>query len=276
MGEGSTYVLALPWHLYEPYPWTQQRVVASPAGQYFERPVLASPDPEKPGVTSPLADPRAAYLEYLFRHGGSLSRFGNLVAPLGVRYVLLSKVNDWEDYTWLSRQRDLRLVREWSDGALYENVHAVSLAYEVARVVAVRDWQQVIDLADDVDLTRTAVVTDRSATTTGHADRSRALALHKDDPATYRFARARSPTDPPILFAKPFDTRWRLNEAKPISAVGGVNLFHRRGADESIDYERWTLVRAGYALQIVVIALWICAAGWLRRRSHRTACRPDE
>ena len=50
---------------------------------------------------------------------------GRSLAPLGVRYILLSKT--WEEYSYIYDQSDLELVLEGDTVALFRNTHPVSL-----------------------------------------------------------------------------------------------------------------------------------------------------
>ena len=104
MGNGPGKVLALPGDQYLSFPWTQQRAVASPVQSFFERDVLIDGRLRLGGLESQTADPRTRYLRFIADHGSRTTRMGNLVAPLGVQYVLLVKTGDWARYSWLEDQ----------------------------------------------------------------------------------------------------------------------------------------------------------------------------
>ena len=157
MGNGPGKVLALPGDQYLSFPWTQQRAVASPVGSFFERDVLIDGRLRLGGLESQTADPRTRYLRFIADHGSRTTRLGNLVAPLGVQYVLLVKTGDWARYSWLEDQTDLRLVRSWPDLELFENVEPVSSAYAPQRLVTVQDWGEIVGLAQRARLSELAV-----------------------------------------------------------------------------------------------------------------------
>ncbi len=121
MGAGDGAVLALPWHRYLRFPFTQDRVVASPFLSAFARPVIVSDDPELEATAS-APDERAARAGALLPLGAAGDRFGELLLPLEVRYIVLAKVQDWRVYEWLYEQEDLELVAEWDDLVLFRNV----------------------------------------------------------------------------------------------------------------------------------------------------------
>ncbi|MEV6601510.1 hypothetical protein AB0M36_32355 [Actinoplanes sp. NPDC051346] len=109
MGDGDEAVLFLPWHLYQPFGFTDSRTVATPAAAFFRRPVLSSDAVELGPVQTNSVSRRMAYVQRLVAAGGA-GDFGRMVAPLGVRYVVLARDREAEDYAWLDKQRNLRRV----------------------------------------------------------------------------------------------------------------------------------------------------------------------
>ena len=107
MGDGPGQVLFLPWHLYLAFPFTDGRVIANPAPTSFRRSVISGDNVEAVGIQTTSASPRSAFLERLFAQGPRTHDFGSLVAPLGVKYVVLAKTADWRSYSWVSAQPDL-------------------------------------------------------------------------------------------------------------------------------------------------------------------------
>jgi hypothetical protein len=118
----SGKLLFLPWHLYEPLPFTQDRIVANPASSYFTMPTLVSTSASlgKRNAT-PATDPRTNYVAHLLDDPLRLHHFGHLVAPLGVHYIALAKVADAWLYRFLARQNDLRRIFDTRSLALYRN-----------------------------------------------------------------------------------------------------------------------------------------------------------
>jgi hypothetical protein len=121
VGEGPGSVLVLPWTQYVPFAWTQHRQVANPMASLFHRDTVVSGDPGLDGVPSRSAGVRETRIDVLLARASRVDDFGRLAAPLGIRFVALNKVDDWRTYAWLRHQRDLRLVHEWPDLALFES-----------------------------------------------------------------------------------------------------------------------------------------------------------
>ena len=117
-GEGR--LLFLPWWLYEDWPFTEGRIVASPAPSFFSgREVLVGRDI---GLDLPPAsvDPFSYYVDDVLDVDG-LRDFGRRVAPLDVRYVAWTEEAEPADLQLLGRQRDLERVYRADDLVLFEN-----------------------------------------------------------------------------------------------------------------------------------------------------------
>lgn len=118
MGTGDEAVLFLPWHEYQPFAFSGSRTVATPAAAFFRRPVLSSDAVELGPVRTNSVSLRMAYVQRLVAAGGA-GGFGRLVAPLGVRYVALTRNRETAAYAWLDRQGDLTPLLRAPDFALY-------------------------------------------------------------------------------------------------------------------------------------------------------------
>lgn len=129
MGNGPGQVLFLPWHLYLAFPFTAGRVVASPAPTSFRRSVISGDNLEAGGVESTSTSPRSAYLQRLYAEGPGLSNFGRLVAPLGVKYVVLAETVDWRSYYWLKLQTDLIPVLNSGGLEIWRNAAYTGVGY---------------------------------------------------------------------------------------------------------------------------------------------------
>lgn len=284
MGEGPEKLLALPWHLYVAFPWTQGRVVANPMASYFRRGVIVGDNIELGPLRSQSADPRSRYLEFLHANGRSVRRFGNLVAPLGVRYVLLAKVGDWRKYLWLYEQEDLRLVREWSDLALFENREPALQVYAPAGAVEVENWGQLPSLAEGVRLTDLAVGVRhprpgplRPAPPVPAAGSGEPVEARRQSAVRHELEEA--PAGPLVVLAEPYHRGWAYRGVRAAPNLGVTNLFDLRtdpGRERppgTIEFLGWRRAAAGYATSLVALLAVACrlALGGRALRSRRDA-----
>jgi hypothetical protein len=120
MGEGPGLVVALPWHRYLPLPWTQDRVVSNPMVSAFRRDVVVSGDPEFGGLPAEGRDPLADRVGAVLDRGTRGQHVAGDLLRLGVRYLVLEKVGDWENFAWLFDQDGIAAVHRWNDLVLFQ------------------------------------------------------------------------------------------------------------------------------------------------------------
>jgi hypothetical protein len=135
VGSGpQSAVLFLPWHLYLAFPFTDARVIANPANDFFRRPVISGDNVELPNVADESPARRSAYLVEEManaRTGGTA--FGSRLAPLGVGYVVLAKTADWPGYDWLNRQQSLVKVLDTAAITVWQVTATDPLTQRVSR-----------------------------------------------------------------------------------------------------------------------------------------------
>jgi len=104
-------ILVLPPFLYSTYNWTNsyQKTLAAPAAKFFSKPVIVEASMMMPHVYSDIKDPRGAYLAYLFEKRQYINDTAELLLPLNVRYILLTKGAwagvDSDYYLWLFKRK---------------------------------------------------------------------------------------------------------------------------------------------------------------------------
>lgn len=119
LGPGA--VLVFPWRLYAVWSFSGGRIVANPAGSFFTREVIASRSSGLQGNRDGAGDPAQTLIDGVLAHPGRTHDLGHLIAPLGVRYVLVLHEADFWHYGFVRHQSDLRLVYRSSRLALYES-----------------------------------------------------------------------------------------------------------------------------------------------------------
>lgn len=262
MGEGPEKALALPWHLYMSFPWTQDRLVANPLSSYFHRETIVGDNIEVGDIETQSTNPRSKYIEDVMARWLGTKNFGNLVAPMGVRYILLAKEDDWMDYRWLEQQEDIRLVREWEDLRLYENMVAAPTAYSTDRKITFRNMDELVAAAAVIRLTDYAIEIDPSATSPPDLSPANAgpLRVKKHSPVDYELLG--SGKGRYTVFTEPFDAEWAIGEERASANLGATNFFEiapREGM--RIKFLRWRLMLVGYSISgatlLAILVYWI-------------------
>jgi hypothetical protein len=282
MGTGDQPVLALPWHLYLDFSWTQGRTVVNPMASYFRRPVISGDNIEAGDIDTESSDPRSSYLEYLFSVGSETTHLGRLLAPLGIRYVLLAKTDDWKDYSFMDTQSDIRAVRNWGDLTLFENTEPAPLASAPTATVTVDTWGDVVGLAQETSLTDYYIVVRNPGP---GPIREQALGAPAPSSAPPEVT-VQSPVQATVhtttasqrlVVAEPFDSSWSASgqpASEELGALVGFNDVPAGAVD--VTYGRWPVVRDAYiASGAVVLLLSALMAAPVARRRRRPPAHPE-
>ncbi|MHB1209391.1 MAG: hypothetical protein ACYC1I_06745 [Acidimicrobiales bacterium] len=260
MGQGAGNILYVPWHLYMAYSFTNNRVVANVGATSFSRNVISADNVESGGVATQSTSPRSAYLQQLFANGTDLKEFGALVAPLGVKYVVLAKTVDWRSYNWLNAQSDLRLVFNSDSLEVWKNSAYYGVGTRTSKLKEVSSFAELLALAKSHELGTAVVLRTGAAIPTlsrGNEPKSsvplgtlaRRPAVQILSPVAYRVH-----PGPPgwISVDAPFQRGWTLNGRKATSSAEGTILVHTDGRGGVLVFNPWRMARLGYEISIGV------------------------
>lgn len=278
--DGQGKILFLPWHQYLSFPFTG-RIIANPANSFFARDVIQGDNVELPGLRSASSLTRSAYLEFLYSRGDQLCAFGRLVEPAGVEYVVVAKTLDWGGFRWLERQPDLELVLDRPEITVFRNLAYRGLGRRVTETRSVRDWGELVDIANVGQLGDEAVVAQRQAPgkiepRSGECQRTPPVSatlsqidVRRRSPVRYTVAGGPSGY---VTLAEPFNRSWALDGNAAVELAGGLTAFPSPPGSAVIRFRHWDRVRLGYALSVATfIAVWL--AGRPFRRSNHVGSR---
>ena len=119
-GNDDFNVLFLPWHQAMHFTWATG-VINNPADVFFSKPVIRGDNIELLEVYSESTNPVSRYIEAALKDEGKNRNFGELLSPLGIKYVILAKEVDWEGYHFLKEQPDLTIVKDTPHLILFLN-----------------------------------------------------------------------------------------------------------------------------------------------------------
>ena len=113
-------VLFLPWHLYMSFDFSG-RIIANPAANFFDRPIVSSDDPEVAGVAPQTRNATRERIQQAILPAAARGEpVTTQLRALGVGYVLLDKDLNWRDYAWLDHQSGVQLVHQTTSLKLYK------------------------------------------------------------------------------------------------------------------------------------------------------------
>ncbi|MDA8391764.1 MAG: hypothetical protein M0Z87_02985 [Actinomycetota bacterium] len=271
MGRGQGRVLVLPWHQYLSFPYTANRVIANPAAGLLTRPVISGDNVQLPGLPTTSTSPRSAFLTYVFAHGGQVRHFGALLAPLGVRYVLVEKTIDWRSYSWLAHQADLTRVLDTRSVALYRNDVASPPGEIVRSAVHAPRWSSL--LANQGQVAHVALLSPSYRARRGAAvgtlapsssPRSDLETAKRTSPVTYSV-----PPAPPgswVQLSEPYTRGWVLDGHAAVPLAEGNLGWPAPARGGTAVFRPWHLARLGYLVSVATTAALVAAVVWDRRR----------
>lgn len=108
-------VLFLPWHMYAPYSFTGERIIANPADVFFEVPVIISDDPEFAGVKPNQHNQTTQQIMELLHNRREVR---DTLKANDIQYVVLAKEQAWREYRFLADE--LGTIYEDEKLILYE------------------------------------------------------------------------------------------------------------------------------------------------------------
>ena len=114
--------LFLPWHEYMRYSFieNENKIVASPAPSFFSVPVVASQDPEIPGIAPPNTPDQVAVSALV--SAGAKGNWSSVLASRGIKYVLVAKELDWGSYNYLDNEPGFVKAADFGTILLYRNI----------------------------------------------------------------------------------------------------------------------------------------------------------
>lgn len=119
--EQNFNVLFLPWHQYIGFNFTG-RVVANPAEKFFDKPIIQGDNMEFGAIYSQTNNPTSKYIEEnLVLNKGPVIELGQKLKKLDIKYIILAKEADWENYKFLNIQKDLKRIKESENLIIYKN-----------------------------------------------------------------------------------------------------------------------------------------------------------
>jgi len=115
-------VLFFPWHQYMLFSFTNGKVIANPAPNFFDKPVIAGDNMELAEIYTQSRRPISKFIENeILAKREIISNLGQVLKPLGIKYVILVKQEDWQTYGFLDWQTDLKQIYDSKHLKIYQN-----------------------------------------------------------------------------------------------------------------------------------------------------------
>ncbi len=221
-------VLFLPWHLYMDFKWlpNQDKRIATPAYVFFDKPVIQGDNMEVGGIYTSSTNPASRYLESQFL----AKKNGSFLTPLNIKYVILAKEVDYQNYLFLFNQTDLQLVLDTENLYLFRNLQPTSRFY------------QSDDLTNLTPLNYTRL-----------------------SPVRYRFER---PVKKYIFFipSNLNSQHWISNGKKPLNSPDFYAVYPADTGGGTVEYQRFNTYLAGYLASILGLLALLLWTNWRKTK----------
>jgi hypothetical protein len=250
-------ILFFPWHLYMDIHWVpnKDKRTVNPSQTFFDKNVISAKNIEVPGIYTEVYTPYQNYINYLLYRKDKINNFGSLVAPLGVKYILLTKEVDYKNYDFLFKQKDLKLVLETENFYVFKNERYKGKIYSVGGVKYVKNLDELIKLSNKEDISKELILIGDGINKT--SDKWKPLNYKEINPAKYVIE------DEPlqyIIFTNEYSKDWKLNGKTPLKAYGVVNAYEIKEKEDKyiIIYERfYKICLPSYIISLISLILCI-------------------
>lgn len=112
-----------------PFSFIENKVVANPAPQFFDKETIAGDNMEVGEIYTYSKRLISQVVEnIILKRIQGIENFGEMLVPFNIKYILLAKEADWLEYKFLDKQNDLETISDSKYLRIYQNKNWSSLA----------------------------------------------------------------------------------------------------------------------------------------------------
>lgn len=262
--EGDFQVLFLPWHGYMDFSWNPRQRIMNPSNTFFQRPIIRGGNIEVFDIENQSTNPIQHYIRFLLDHRANMTKLGSLLAPLNIKYVLLAKEADYQDYDFLYSQEDLAIVQETPNLILFQNEAPTAKFYFVRQAEGNKDWDEVIKSVEGGEsLVGSAFLLNEPTGENPISSDFTPLSYERLSPVKYKLG---IPDQGYVIFAAPYDTGWELRGEAPQANIGMTNAFPAKQGEATLYYRPFTLLLPLYIFSGASTLAAILFLVWMARK----------
>lgn len=217
-------VLFFPWHGYMDFRWVNNtdKRIANPARKFFDKETIIGTSIDIGDIYREDNSPEQLYIDSLINTDNNITNFGKLISILNVKYILLAKEADYNEYKFLFNQSDLELIKETENLYVLRNKNEAALIYQT----------------DDINNIESKKI---------------ALDYEKISPLRYKLGDARKNY---IVFTEPYNSDWKLDGKEPKKAYGVINVYENAGKE--LKFERFYKINLpAYIISLITFMILI-------------------
>lgn len=242
--KASGKTLLLPWHLYLSFPFTNKRIISNPGPSFLPGDIISGDNIEIANVYTTATSQRSAYIDWLVGHLQQTNNLGGMLAPLGVQYVVIFKTFSTGNITWISKQRDMKLIYQSKNIDVIKNEVFVGAVQKVTSPITTK--------FDHLLRENQASNSTTNSTSSSRNQGNKSVVLRRS-PTSITF---RTQSKGWVNIATEYEPGWRLSNQKPVQSSFGTLQFYSNGNQETINYAPWNWILIGYSTSaLCVLAL---------------------
>ena len=234
-------ILFLPWHWFMDYEWLPNRSkrLMNPGPSFFSQQVLHSQDHEVPGVPSQSTSPANDYVEFLLKNRDDISNLGELLAPIGVKYIVLVPEVDFDQYGFLYDQTDIVLGLRNQEISVFQNAAFAGIAYGSNSVRHVDDFEEFLELSRNEDITKHLFLLGSGQDQMYGDLISPQVTASRETPAHYQIRGASTAYLAASGYLGQGGKFWRYGASPEFYSLGVVPVFRTDARETSLTYSRY-------------------------------------
>ena len=115
-------VLFFPWHQYMSFSFAKNKVFANPAPNFFDKEIIAGDNMELGEIYSHSQKPISQFIENeILEKRNEINNLGEMLTDFNIKYIILAKEVDWQEYKFLDGQNDIELICDVEYLKIYQN-----------------------------------------------------------------------------------------------------------------------------------------------------------
>lgn len=226
--EDDFQVLFFPWHLYMDFKWIKNydKRINNPARVFFNKPIISAENIETGGIGPQTNNPTLLFIEFLLSRKDNIKNFGKLVALANVKYILLTKEADWQEYLWLKNQEDLEIIKETENFIIFKNKNYRGKIYIANKTIKLDNLEEIIKISEKDDIGNIAFANENKY----YDCENTSLNYRKISPLEYEIILYSNYSEYNskkclIVFITRYSNNWKINNISGFNSLNITNLF---------------------------------------------------
>ena len=243
-------VFIYPWHGYMKYKWNATQKVYSPALFFFRPKAYVAQNVETANIYTYSTGKDQLLGHQLYKAKTTIKNTGSWLSLLNIGTILLLKEDDYEKYTFILEQNDIRLIEENKRLFLLKNLVKSDLIFQPDHSLEDKHINGKIQFEEKIPIDNKYYPSYKIVKNfSGYSIKISDVNYSK-----------------PLVLALPFSELWQINNQKSLPYFGIANVYNNLNEKEiTIKYTPSQKYLLGYLISICTLLIMILIAFDLRK-----------